>query len=387
MAPRMSSRKFDVIVVGGGPAGVAAAKASARTGAKTLLLERNPAIMAVKPCGQAVSAHTFQTAGVKPTSSIILNQVSARIYAPNGRSVKIPDTGYLVNKTLLLQEIAAQAAECGAEIHVNEQFLSLVRKENGLIVKTPKAEYECSALIGADGYNSKVAKALGVNERSEPIPTLQYLMAGTRLENINEIKIYVGNEIAPKGYAWLFPISDKIAEVGLGVRYAPLKPYMNKVLEMLKSELGSAQMIDNRGAPVPVGGVISKYIFDHVILIGDAAGMVIPMTGGGIHSSIAAGIAAGEVAGEASQEGDTSEKRLRSFDEKYRPWLDRIRKSLRVLRIIERLSDEDLNRLAEILDDKDIVDLANGLNVGRVARKLLSHPRLAMNLAKQLLSA
>jgi digeranylgeranylglycerophospholipid reductase len=145
-------------------------------------------------------------------------------------------------------------------------------------------------------------------------------------------------------------------------------------------------VIDNRGAPVPVGGVISKYIFDRAILIGDAAGMVIPMTGGGIHSSIAAGIAAGEVAGEASQEGDVSEDRLRAFDEKYRPWLERIRRSLKVLRIIERLSDYDLNELAEVLSDEDIVDLANGLNVGRVARKLLSHPRLAVKLARQLLN-
>ncbi len=382
----MSSKRFDVVVVGGGPAGVAAAKASAKTGAKTLLLEKNPAIMAIKPCGQAVSAHTFETAGVNPTPPMILNRVSARVYAPNGTSVKIPETGYLINKTLLLQEIAVQAAEHGAEIHVNEPFIRFMRRDDGLIVRTPKAEYECSVLIGADGYNSRVARILGVNEKSEPIPTLQYLMAGSRLENVDEIRIYVGNEIAPKGYAWLFPFSEKLAEVGLGVRGAPLKPYMDRVLEILRKELGSAQVIDNRGAPVPVGGVISKYIFDRVILIGDAAGMVIPMTGGGIHSSIAAGIAAGEVAGEASQEGDVSEERLRAFDEKYKPWLERIRRSLKVLRLFERLTDEDLNELAEMLSDEDIMDLANGLNVGRVARKLLSHPRLAMKLARQLLS-
>jgi digeranylgeranylglycerophospholipid reductase len=382
----MSSRRFDVVVVGGGPAGVAAAKTSAKAGAKTLLLEKNPAIMAMKPCGQAVSAHTFETAGVKPTSPMILNSVSARVYAPNGRSVKIPETGYLINKTLLLQEIAAQAAEHGAEIHVNEPFIGLARRGDGLIVKTHKAEYECSVLIGADGYNSRVARVLGVNEKSEPIPTLQYLMAGSRLESIDEIRIYVGNEVAPRGYAWLFPFSGSVVEVGLGVRGAPLKPYMDRVLRMLRGELGSAQVIDNRGAPVPVGGVINRYIFDRVILIGDAAGMVIPMTGGGIHSSIAAGIAAGEVAGEASRDGDASEESLRAFDEKYKPWLERIGRSLKVLGIIERLSDEDLNELAEVLDDEDIVDLANGLNVGRVARKLLSHPRLAVKLARQLLN-
>ena len=382
----MTSRSFDVIIVGGGPAGVSAAKASAATGAKTLLLEKNPAIMALKPCGQAVSAETLKTAGVKPTSALIVNRVDARVYAPNGESVKITGTGYMINKTLLLQEIAAQAAELGAEIHVNEPFLYLLRREDGgITVKTPKAEYECTVLIGADGHNSRVARALGVKERSELIPTLQYLIGGCRLETMDEIRIYLGNDLAPKGYAWIFPVSERIAEVGIGVRGAPLKPYMDKFLRKFGGEL-NGQIIDNRGAPVPVGGTISKYIFDGAILIGDAAGMVIPLTGGGIHSSIAAGLAAGEVAGEASQEGDASERRLKEFDEKYKPWLSRIRKSLMVLRVLEKLGDEDLNQLAEILDEQDIIDLANGLDVVRVAKKLLLHPRLAVKLAKPLLS-
>jgi len=381
----MGSR-FDVIIVGGGPAGVSAAKASAMTGARTLLLEKNPAIMALKPCGQAVSAHALQTAGVEPSSALIVNQVSARVYAPNGENVKIAETGYLINKTLLLQEIAAQAAEQGAEIRVNEPFLYLRREGQKMIVKTPKAEYEGMVLIGADGYNSRVARALGVREKSEPIPTLQYLVAGCKLDSIDEIRIYLGNEIAPKGYAWLFPVSERIAELGLGVRGAPLKPYMDKLLQRFERELGSCQVIDNRGAPVPVGGVIRRYIFDQAILIGDAAGMVIPLTGGGIHSSIAAGLAAGEVAGKASQEGEVSEKRLKEFDVKYKPWLSRIRKSLIVLRLLEKLGDDELNELAKVLEDKDIIDLANGLNVARVAKKLLLHPKLAAKLAKPLLS-
>ncbi len=381
----MGSR-FDVIIVGGGPAGVSAAKASAMTGARTLLLEKNPAIMALKPCGQAVSAHALQTAGVEPSSALIVNQVSARVYAPNGENVKIAETGYLINKTLLLQEIAAQAAEHGAEIRVNEPFLYLRREDQKMIVKTPKAEYEGMVLIGADGYNSRVARALGVREKSEPIPTLQYLVAGCKLDSIDEIRIYLGNEIAPKGYAWLFPVSERIAELGLGVRGAPLKPYMDKLLQRFERELGSCQVIDNRGAPVPVGGVIRRYIFDQAILIGDAAGMVIPLTGGGIHSSIAAGLAAGEVAGKASQEGGVSEKRLKEFDVKYKPWLSRIRKSLIVLRLLEKLGDDELNELAKVLEDKDIIDLANGLNVARVAKKLLLHPKLAAKLAKPLLS-
>ena len=382
----MSEKRFDVIVVGAGPAGVSAAKSAAGVGAKTLLLEMNWRIMAMKPCGMAVSRETLKTAEVEPSPSLIHNEAYAIVYAPNMKSIKLHGTGYLINKTMLLQEIACQAAERGAEIHVGERVLSVRRVDKLMKVETNRGVYETSVVIGADGYNSTVAKCLGIREKSEPIPTIQCIMAGCRIKDPHAVRFYLGNEIAPKGYAWIFPWNEKVAEVGIGVRGAPIKPYLDKFIKMFEDELGRAQIIDYRGAPVPVGGVISEFIQDNAILIGDAAGMVIPLTGGGIHSSISSGLAAGEVSGKAALEGDVSKNRLMEFVEKYRPWLTRIRRSLKVLRVLENLSDEDLNLLAEVLEERDIIDLANGLEILRVARKLLKHPRLAVKLAKPLLS-
>lgn len=383
----MPGRVFDVVVVGAGPAGVSAAKASALTGAKTLLLERYPTVMANKPCGEAVSQETLKTAGVEPKPSIVLHKAYALVFAPNMKYVKIDRIGFSINKSLLLQEIAAQAAEAGAEIHVREEAVGVGRKGESMVVKTNRGEYEAKVVIGADGYNSRVAESLGVREKSEPIPTIQYIMAGCRLEYPDAVRFYLGNEIAPKGYAWIFPRSEKLAEVGIGVRGAPAKHYLDKFVKMFERELGGAQVIDYRGAPVPIGGLIKDYILDGAILIGDAAGMVIPLTGAGIHSSISAGLVAGDVAGKAAQEGDTSKKRLSEFNKRYEPWIRRINRSLRVMRTLEGLSDEELNILAEVLEDQDILDLANGLDVLRVARKLLSHPRLAVKLAKPLLQS
>ncbi|MEM4186147.1 MAG: NAD(P)/FAD-dependent oxidoreductase, partial [Candidatus Caldarchaeum sp.] len=163
------------------------------------------------------------------------------------------------------------------------------------------------------------------------------------------------------------------------------KEYLDAFVKRFSEELGSARIIDYRGAPVPIGGAISESVFDGVMLVGDAAGHVIPLTGAGIHSSIAAGLAAGRVAAEAVKEGDTSRRRLSQFYILYENWLTRIRKSLKAMRAVEKLSDEELDTLAKIFQADDILDLANGLDIGRVAKKLLSHPVLAMKLARQLL--
>ncbi|MEN2974595.1 MAG: NAD(P)/FAD-dependent oxidoreductase [Candidatus Caldarchaeales archaeon] len=377
--------RYDVVVIGAGPAGVSAAKAAAKTGAKTLLLEKAPTIMANKPCGQACSQETLQTAEVKPEPSIVLNRAYAIVYAPNLKYVKIDRIGFLIDKSKLIQAIAAQAAEYGAEIHVREEVLDVKVEEEYVKVKTNRGEYSASAVVGADGYNSTTARSLGINERPEPIPTVQYIMVNCSIRYPDAVRFFLGNNVAPKGYAWIFPYSEKMAEVGIGVRGATAKEYLDIFVKRFNDELGKAQIIDYRGAPVPVGGLISEPVRDRVILIGDAAGTVIPLTGAGIHSSIAAGLAAGKVLGEASQEGDTSKERLSEFYKLYESWIDRIRKSLKVMRALEKMSDDELNILAEILGDQDILDLANGLDIVRVAKKLAAHPIFAVKLVRAIL--
>ncbi len=379
--------EYDVIVVGAGPAGLPAAKASSEYGAKTLLIEKNEVIEARKPCGEATSLSTFRDLGIEPKPYIVLSKVKPRVYAPNGKYIDLEEAStYSINKTMFLQELAIKAAEAGCEIHVRERVINITRRDKYMYVKTNRAVYKAKVVIGADGYNSIVARSLGVKERSEPIPTVIYLMANVNLSEPDIARFYISNKIAPKGYAWIFPRVNKLAEVGIGVRGGVAKEYLDKFVKMHSNELGNAQIIDYRAAVVPIGGLISKNYGDGFILIGDAAGTVIPLTGAGIHSSGVAGLIAGKVAAEAVELGDWSESTLSKWRSEYMDWIKKIELSLKVMRFLEKLTDDELNQLADILNPDDIVKLARGEDVFKVAFRLLKHPGIAFRLAKAILS-
>ncbi len=378
--------EWDVIIVGGGPAGLSAARFSAELGLRTLLFEAYSDIKAWKPCGEGVSKETFETAGIEPKPGIIANELSMRVYSPSGKYVEIPLHGFAINKDLFLQEMAKEAVKAGAEIRVAERVDSVIKEGEKVVgIKTAKGEiFKARVTIGADGYNSVIAKTSGLNNSSELIPVYQYKMVGVELDSYKTGHIYVGS-MAPGGYAWIFPKGDDIANVGIGVRPGAPKVYLDKFIKERPNLFKNAKIIGIGGAAVPIGGIAKEYIGDGVILLGDAAGMVIPFTGAGIHSSIAAGKAASKIIKEAIEKGDTSSKMLSSFNKEYEPWIKRINDSLRAMRVFERLGDDDLNQLADVLDYEDIINLANGINLKGVAMKLMRYPVLAAKIARALL--
>ncbi|RLE61563.1 MAG: hypothetical protein DRJ35_00145 [Thermoprotei archaeon] len=387
--------KYDAIVIGAGPAGLAFGRTLAEKGYRVAILEKEDQL-STKPCGEGISARVLETARIsqKDVSRFASRIIKgATIIAPNGKQIIIKqegEMGYIIDKRNFLRVMAEYAANAGTDIFMREQAKDFERTSSNTIrIKARTIELEAPLLIGADGYLSTVSRKFNLEKPGERkvIPAIQYVMTNVDVEDPELTYFYIGNNIAPLGYVWIFPKDGTLANVGIGVQGASPRYYLDKFIKEHKEIFSKSKIIEFRGAAVTIGGQLEKIVTDNVMLIGEAAGQVIPLTGGGIHTSIAGGKIAAEIAAEALEKGDLSEKFLAKYKKEYdKYWGKRINDSLKGLKAIENLNDDELNQLAEIFDAEDIINLANGENITKVAMKLLKHPIFSVKIAKILLS-
>ncbi|OYT32238.1 MAG: hypothetical protein B6U94_00140 [Thermofilum sp. ex4484_79] len=391
----IKSVSVDTLVVGAGPAGLMFSRKLASKGFKVLVVEKENRL-AEKPCGEGISARVLTTAEIseKEKYRFVAREIKrAYVYSPSGNRVVLEGNnetlGYIINKKNFLEVMAEYASEQGTEIMVSEPAKEFEKIDDGFRVKTKSLWVNTRLLVGADGYLSTVAKKLNLEQRGDRkiIPSLQYVFVNVNLEDWEATEFYLGHDVAPLGYAWIFPKDGKKANVGIGVQKGSPLYYLEKFIKDHPEKFGKATKVEFRGAAVTIGGILKKIVGDNVMLIGEAAGQVIPLTGGGIHSSIAGGSIAAEIAIEAFEENNLSSVKLKKYIDEYnRHWGKRIRDSKKALEAIEKLSDEELDKLAEILEPEDVLDLANGLNITRVAAKLMKYPLFSMKIATKLLS-
>ena len=170
------------------------------------------------------------------------------------------------------------------------------------------------------------------------------------------LQIHTGENIAPGGYAWIFPKGNGVANVGLGVINSKETAfyYLNNFIEKL-----DATPVELNIGGVPLSGPIEKTYTDGLMVVGDAAGHVDPMNGAGIQNAVTCGRIAGEVAVEAIENEDTSSKYLKKYDDLWRLAIGKsLETSLKYQKFFQNLKDDDLNVLTEFLENKDIGSLS-----------------------------
>jgi len=395
----MKEERYDVVVVGAGPAGSVTAKTAAERGLDVLLIERNPDIGVPVKCAEGVSKGIEQFVSVDK-KCICAEVNGANIYGPDGTKValsgeKMEEVGYVLERRLFDKALAIEAANAGAEVRVKTEAYSVIKADadgyaKGVCVRSMGEDIRVYAnvVVAADGVESKIGRLAGIDTRMRPSDICvcaEFLMCDIELET-DYSEFFVGSEIAPQGYAWIFPKGGDRANVGLGIG-GDASDENHRAINYLKAfardKFPDGKTVAEMCGAVPLSGPIAESVADGLILVGDAARHVNPLTGGGILYAIWAGHIAGDVIAKASQENNFSKDRLMEYDNRWRNAFEkRLITGLKAKEFFFKLSDNDLNQLAHSLVGVNIAEFSTTALLMELVKK---NPKMLFGLAKMLL--
>ncbi len=324
----------DVLVVGSGPAGSVAAKYAAERGVKVTMIEMRDAVGTPVRCGELMPsvkeiAEMFpKLSDVDSLFDVPANLVcrdveSIRLVDPKGKVRQFPFTGYTTDRDRFDQYHADAAVRAGAELVTGCRF----KGAYGGTARTSQGEISYKVIIGADGPNSLVAKSLGLPSNRNCYPAVTAQAEG---DFDPAVQMFFGR-IAPGAYGWIIP-KKGVANVGIG--FSPrfsngtLREYMDRFVEMHNLKL----ITPMKGKYVPSEGPIQRTVSGNCLLAGDAAGVVMPVNGGGIPQAMITGRMAGVAAAENILNGTP----LSSYE---REWRDVLYKPLRIAANNKKLAD------------------------------------------------
>jgi digeranylgeranylglycerophospholipid reductase len=347
---------YDVVVVGGGPAGAIAARYAARNGAKTLLIEEHASIGSPVQCTGLISTKALIECELGEGNFVLAKIRGAFVYAPNGEETCVRGKdikAYVVDRKIFDRALVEIAVDEGVDILLKTRFLDMDNGKISVMSNGEKKEIRCDIIIGADGIQSSVGRAAG-------LPRCEKFLSGIQFEapyipkDTEYVEIFTGNEIAPGFFGWAVPFSG-MARIGLAKNPGlPASYYLEKLLHhpvVASRYRGSRTEHVVGGIPL---GPPRKTASNRIMLVGDAAGQVKPTSGGGIYMGAVCAKIAGEVAAKASRK----ECGLEDYERKWRSAVGReLDIGMRIHKSIGKLSDENLNEFIAFLNKPEIREL------------------------------
>lgn len=387
-----ASRRCDVVVVGGGPAGLYAAGDLARAGFRVALYEEHAEIGEPVHCTGIVGREICDEFDV-PGDAILNGLTAARFHAPSGRCLEFATEtpeALVLDRKRFDQGLARRAADAGVQIHRERRVQAIQIDADGVTVSIgDDAPGRGRACILACGARYIFQRRLGLGAPPIFLQTAQMEMAA---ECLQDVEVRFGAEVAPKGFAWAVPVRrGPRARVRVGVMADRRSPaYFRLMVDAVAPRWGvdRAHALTPRQKLLPLAP-IGRTFTDRLLVVGDAAGLVKPTTGGGIYYSVMSGAIAADVLAGALDRGDLSAGALGQYEAR---WRDRLaaeidaQVSLRTL--AQQLTDREIDDLFELAETDGILPL-----IRRTARfnqhrdlivALLRHQRARTILFRQL---
>jgi digeranylgeranylglycerophospholipid reductase len=355
--------KYDVLVIGGGPAGALAAKTAVEKGLSACIVEKRQAIGTPVRCAEGIGREALHEFIDPDPRWISAEMTGAGIVAPDGFFMKLESAyvgnkvGYILDRKFFDRELVWKAAEAGADVAVKSRASAPIMDHG--VVKGAKVEYcgkvtkvGAEIVIAADGVESKFSRWCGIDTTvpvREIMSSVQYVMTDIDIDPHSTI-FYLGNEVAPEGYLWVFPKGERSANVGIGISGKKsgeghrAKDYLDR---FVKKTFPDGKTIEYIPGGVSVCRPLDSTVADGLMITGDAARVVDPLTGGGIYNAMYTGRLAAQVAAECISKGDTTREALMVYDKTWRASKmgKAIERNYRIKEYLIRLSDEKLNAI------------------------------------------
>jgi digeranylgeranylglycerophospholipid reductase len=386
--------KYDAVVVGSGPAGSVTARFAAEAGAKVLIIERRTEVGVPVLCGEGISQKVDKYKLLEGKHWIATKMQGARIFSPNGTKITLAaeyagnETGYVVHRDIFDQELARGAVKKGAELMLNTRAVSLLKKNGkiqGVIAQQfdETIDIEADIVVGADGVESRVGRWAGIKTTLKPYDLescVQYTLTNIDWDS-PYCDFFLGKHVAPGGYIWVFPKGKDVANVGIGVlaslsEAGKAKKYLDTFIDR-QPALKKGQPLRILTGADPVAEPIQS-VTDNLILVGDAARQVDPITGGGLMHSIEAGQYAGETIGHAVEKQRFNAETLSEYETRWKnAFGKKLHRNYVAKEIMLEMEDKTLDLLADSLKDYKFEEFST---LSIIKALVTKHPSLLVKL-------
>lgn len=374
------ARPIDVLIVGGGPGGLFMAARLAQRGVRTLVCEEHARVGDPVHCTGVLSAESFQQFDLPDAAT--LNQLTAvRFLSPGGIPVDYTTSSPLatvIDRPIFDRALAERAIAAGAEIRVGARVTALDALPDGMRASVGGEMLQARLTVLACGASYKFHRQFGFGLPATYLQTAQRELPA-RIPG--DVELHFGQDVAPGGFAWAVPVlRPGGATVRIGVMASrDIRGCYDRMLARIGDRWGVA---DRDAAPrvkiLPLGAVGRTY-GDRLLAIGDAAGLVKPTTGGGIHYSIVSAALAADVAVRALAADRLDAETLSAYERAWRGELaDEFKAQHELRTVASSLSDQAIDAFFELAHTDGIMPIVRAtarFNEHRpLIRALFKHP-------------
>ena len=354
--------RAEAAVVGGGPAGLIAARELARRGVDVKVFEEHSIIGEPNHCAGILSVEGLDRLSIRPSSDFVQHDVTGgTAFSPDRTGLRITGNrtrAYIVDRTEFDRHLAEAALDAGAEIETGKRVSELVRDKSnisGVLGKDFRTKSD--VVIDCEGATGFLARSVGLSTPSEGVLSgVNVEVSGVEVEE-NMVEVWFGEGLAPDFFAWVAPTGEGSARCGLACSKGDS---LVRLEGFLRERFRRYESGEPHRWPILTGGPVSRTHTANLLLVGDVAGQTKPTTGGGVIFGGLCALEAVEAVMGAYETGDFGD--LSSYERSWRSKLGKEFSSmLRFRRMVNKVSDDRMDRFFRSLKNAGLEEALGDL--------------------------